>query len=68
MNKLVEFMESTSGRGLRVLLGLVLVYLGLVSVGGTTGIIIAVVGVLPILMGLLGPCLVRYVMHQSRPV
>jgi len=68
MNKLVEVMESTWGRGLRVLLGLALVYLGLATIGGTMGIIIAVIGVVPIIMGLWRPCLVRFVIHQSRPV
>ena len=68
MNKLVEVMESTWGRGLRVLLGLALVYLGLATIGGTMGIIIAVIGVVPTIMGLGGPCLVRFVTHQSRPV
>jgi hypothetical protein len=68
MNKLVEVMESTWGRGLRGLLGLALVYLGLAIAGGTTRIIIAVIGVVPVIMGLWGPCLVRFATHQSRPV
>lgn len=56
MNGLVQFMNSTAGRALRVVLGLVLIYLGLAVIGGTTGLIVAVVGLVPIALGLWGKC------------
>ena len=59
MDKFFEIMEGPIGRVLRVALGVVLVYLGLVQVSGLGGRILAVAGLLPIAMGLWGPCLVH---------
>lgn len=56
MNGLIQFMNGTAGRALRVILGLVLVYLGLAVISGTTGLIVAVIGLLPIALGLWGKC------------
>lgn len=61
MKALLGFMQSTWGRVLRVVLGLVLVYVGFTMIGGTVGIIVAVIGLLPIVMGLWGPCLLGFV-------
>ncbi len=52
-----RFMSSFPGRALRVIAGLVLIALGLGLVGGTGGIVLAVVGLLPIATGLLNVCL-----------
>jgi hypothetical protein len=65
MNNLIHFMQSGIGRALRIVLGLVLVYLGLVVLGGTTGIIVAVIGLLPIVMGIWGPCLLGFVFKPA---
>jgi hypothetical protein len=51
-----KFMSSGLGRGIRIVAGLVLIVLGLVS-GGTGGIIVAVVGVVPLVAGVLDVCL-----------
>ena len=52
-----KFMSSGLGRGLRIVIGLALIVLGLFSVGGTGGIILAVVGAVPLLAGILDVCL-----------
>ncbi len=65
MKGLINFMQSTLGRVLRVVLGLVLVYVGLVALGGTVGIIVAIVGLLPIAMGIWGPCLLGFVFKPT---
>lgn len=61
MNGLIQFMNGTAGRALRVILGLVLIYIGLAVVGGTTGLVVAVIGLLPIATGLWGKCLLQFI-------
>ena len=61
MSGLIKFMNSVTGRALRVVLGLVLIYLGLAVIGGTTGLVVAVIGLLPIAMGVWGKCLLQFV-------
>jgi hypothetical protein len=56
MNPFISFMASTSGRILRVVAGIALVAWGLLGLGGTTGIVVAVVGLVPLLAGLLDFC------------
>jgi len=55
---LARFMASGMGRGLRVLLGLALIGVGLGVVKGTNGMILAAVGVVPIALGALNVCLI----------
>lgn len=64
MNRFFEVMEGPSGRALRVALGIVLMYVGLGRIGGTGGRILGIAGLLPIAMGLWGPCLVRLAMRR----
>ena len=64
MNGLINFMQGTVGRVARVVLGLALIYVGLAVVGGTAGIVVAVIGLLPIAMGVWGPCLLGFVFKQ----
>jgi hypothetical protein len=59
MKRFFGFMEGPVGRALRVVLGVALIFLGLARIGGTRGSILALVGVLPLLMGAWGPCLVH---------
>ncbi len=61
MSGLITFMNGTLGRVLRIVLGLVLIYLGLAVVGGTAGIIVALIGLVPIVMGAWGKCLLQFV-------
>lgn len=53
-----KFMAGTTGRLIRIIAGVVLILVGLQVVGGTAGIIIAIIGVLPILAGVLNICLI----------
>jgi len=57
MNPFVSFMASTAGRVLRAVVGLVLVYVGWVTMGGTGGIIVALVGLVMIAAGVFDFCL-----------
>ena len=57
MNPFVSFMASTAGRVLRAVVGLVLVYVGWVTMGGTGGIILALVGLVMIAAGVFDFCL-----------
>ncbi len=66
MESLVSFMQTGFGRALRVALGLALVYAGLALVGGTAGRVVAVIGLVPIVMGLWSPCLVGLILQKSR--
>lgn len=60
MSALADLMNTVAGRALRVILGLALMYVGLMVIGGTGGTILAVVGVAPILLGASGRCLVEF--------
>ena len=53
----VKFMSSMAGRLLRVVAGIALILVGLYVVTGTGGIILAVVGAVVLLAGLLNFCL-----------
>jgi hypothetical protein len=66
MDKFFEVMEGPVGRVLRVVLGLVLIYFGLGRMGGTGGRVLAAAGLLPIAMGLWGPCLVHFAVRRIR--
>ncbi len=66
MTGLVNFMNTTAGRALRVVLGLVLIYVGMVMLGGTAGWIVAIIGVVPIAMGLYGHCLIGYILPKAK--
>ena len=56
MNPLIKFMASTTGRIVRVVAGIVLIAWGLLGLTGTTGIIVAVIGLVPLLAGLFDFC------------
>ncbi len=65
MKSLIDFMQGPLGRVVRVILGLVLIYAGLGVLGGTVGTVVAIVGILPIVMGVWGPCLLGFVFKLS---
>ncbi len=52
----VNFMAGTAGRVLRAVVGALLVVVGF-FVGGTLGVVLLVVGLLPLATGVLGVCL-----------
>ncbi len=67
MNGLIHFMNGMWGRAVRVVLGLVLIYVGLVTLSASTvGIILALVGLVPIVMGLWGHCLLEFIFRQPK--
>jgi hypothetical protein len=57
MNPFVSFMASPAGRILRVVAGIALIAWGVLGLGGTVGIIVAVVGAVPLLAGLFDFCI-----------
>jgi hypothetical protein len=52
------FMATGIGRVVRIVAGLALILVGLLVVGGTVGWIITIVGVAPLLAGLMNVCLI----------
>ena len=56
MNPFISFMASTAGRIVRIVAGIALIAWGLVGLGGATGIVVAVIGALPLLAGLFDFC------------
>ncbi len=56
MNPFVSFMASTAGRITRVVAGLLLIAWGLLGLTGVTGIIVTVIGLLPLAAGLFDFC------------
>lgn len=56
MNPFVKFMASPTGRVVRIIAGIALIVWGLIGLGGTAGIIVAVVGAVPLLAGLFDFC------------
>jgi len=57
MDSLVPFMQSATGRGLRIVLGLGLIVGGLAGIHGIGGWVLAAVGLIPLAAGGAGVCL-----------
>ncbi len=57
MNPLIAFLASSAGRITRAVAGIALIALGLAVIGDTTGIIVAVIGVVPLAAGVFDFCL-----------
>ncbi len=57
MKPFVSFTASPAGRLARIAAGLALIAWGLRGIGGTTGLVVAVVGAVPLLAGLFDVCL-----------
>ena len=56
MNPLIAFLASTPGRIVRVVAGIALIAWGLMGLGGATGIIVAIIGAVPLVAGLFDFC------------
>ena len=56
MNPFCTFMASTTGRIIRIVAGIALIAWGLLGIGGTIGIIVMVIGAVPLLAGVLDFC------------
>ncbi len=57
MGGFVGFMESEAGRFLRIVAGFALILVGLFVVQGAWGLVLAAVGLVPLLAGIAGICL-----------
>jgi uncharacterized membrane protein HdeD (DUF308 family) len=55
--QLIHFLASTTGRWVRIVAGIILVAVGLFVVQNTGGIVLAVIGLLPLLAGVLDFCI-----------
>ncbi len=60
--KVVRLMNSTAGRGARILAGLALIAAGTVA-GGGTGLVLALAGLVPLAAGAAGACLAAPLLH-----
>lgn len=58
MKTFVSFMGSAAGRLIRIVAGAGLIAWGLIGMGDTNGYIVAGIGMLPLLTGLLNICVV----------
>lgn len=56
MNPFIKFMASTTGRIVRIVAGIALIAWGFLGLGGTAGVIVAVIGAVPLLAGLFDFC------------
>jgi hypothetical protein len=56
MNPFIAFMASPTGRIVRIVAGVALIAWGLMGLGGTWGIVVAIVGAVPLLAGLFDFC------------
>lgn len=56
MNPLIAFLASTAGRIIRVVAGIALLIWGIWGLGGAAGIIVALIGAVPLLAGLFDFC------------
>jgi hypothetical protein len=56
MNPFVKFLASPAGRVVRALAGLALIAWGLLGLGGPAGIVVAVIGIVPLAAGLFDFC------------
>lgn len=53
-----KFMSSGTGRVLRIVAGLALILVGLLVLKGTAGIILAIIGAIPLIAGLFDICVI----------
>jgi hypothetical protein len=56
MNPLVSFLASTTGRVVRILAGIALVVWGWYGLGGATGLVVTVIGLIPLVAGVFDFC------------
>jgi hypothetical protein len=64
MNPLISFLASTTGRAIRFIAGIALVAWGLLGLDGTAAVIVVVVGLVPLLAGLVDVCVFAPLFHN----
>ncbi len=57
MGSFISFLQSLVGRLLRIVVGIALIALGFLVIHNVWGIVIAVIGLVPLIAGLAGVCL-----------
>jgi hypothetical protein len=57
MNPFITFMSSNAGRIARIVAGLALIGWGLLGLGGAAGIVVAIIGFVPLVAGAVDVCL-----------
>jgi hypothetical protein len=62
MMRVVKLMNGMAGRSGRVLAGLALIIAG-ITIGGTGGLVLAAIGVVPLAAGAAGVCLAAPLLH-----
>jgi Inner membrane protein YgaP-like, transmembrane domain len=67
MNGFVGFMQSWIGRLLRIVAGLALIAVGLFVMQGAWGYVVAVIGLVPLLAGIAGNCLLAPLFGYTLP-
>jgi hypothetical protein len=68
VTSIIRFMNNAFGRALRFALGVALIAYGLLVLGGTAGIVVAVVGLLPIGLAVWGHCLLEVFAPRAHSV
>jgi hypothetical protein len=56
MNPFISFLASSSGRLVRIVAGIALVVWGWYGLGGAAGLIVAVIGLIPLVAGVFDFC------------
>lgn len=57
MKGFVQFMASAAGRGVRIVAGLAIIAWGFLGLGGSEAYVVAAIGAIPLLAGILDICL-----------
>ena len=58
MGAFIAFLESTMGRLIRVVVGMLLIVFGVAFIPGVAGGVVAIIGLFPLFAGLSGVCLI----------
>lgn len=58
MKAFASFMASAAGRGIRIVAGIALIAWGIFGMAGSTGYIVAAIGLLPLATGILNICII----------
>lgn len=66
MATLITFMNSMPGRLLRIVLGVILIVYGLFGLKHTGGMVLALVGLVPLVLGVSGRCLLEPLGPKAR--
>ena len=56
MNPLIKLLASSTGRAIRIVAGIALVAFGLLGMEGSAGLVVSVIGAVPLLAGLFDFC------------